>query len=368
MAERANRSHHNNLTTLERWGLKAAAVIAVGATALTLSGCGNEQAGATADRPAASAQATPDSNESSPTPRETTSSSPETTNPFEMGETKLANSKVYNELSKSDQAEIEKDSQLSLEEFEKLAPEKRAMVALVLSDAHSAEYIKGVGSLVMPGNNGQPLNDINIPALNKHHQNAAQNLYDWVRESTPSDLTTFNNGQPYFDTTFKFGIAAAMASSGDPKLLEDAKKVVGGTLHHGSEEVTGGGAAYDQEGWGNFTQRMQDLDAMSKGRENTLQYLGYPNAGTDRHHFANAPSGPFKDKPAHVALGFQVYDPTTQSMKDGANSAGLTAASYQVIVYTGADGRARSTWTEYQTTSDSLANGVGPLEQNTQPK
>lgn len=361
MAERINRSHNK----LQEWGLKGAAIIALGAAGLGLVGCGNEKAGAShTPETTASASATPGSNESSPTPSETTSSSPETANQFEMGETKLANSKVYNELSKSDQAEIEKNSQLSLEEFEKLAPEKRAMVALVLSDAHSAEYIKGVGTLVMPGNYGQPLNDVNMPALNKEHQNVAQDLYDWVRKSTPNDLTASNNGQPYFDTALKFGIAGALASSGDPKLLNDAKKIVGGTLHHGSEEVAGGGVAYDQEGWGNFTQRMKDLDAMSKSRKNTLQYFGYPNAGTDRHRFVDAPSGPFQGKPAHVALGFEVYDPTTQSMQEGANSAGITGASYQVIVYTGADGRARSTWTEYQTASDPLANGVGPFEQN----
>jgi hypothetical protein len=360
MAERTPRSHN----IFQEWKLKGAAAIALGAIALT--GCGAEHAGAshTPDRPAATASATPGSNESSPTPNETASTSPETTKSFEMGETVLAKSEVYSNLSELDQTSVEKNAQLSFQDFEKLPPEERAMVALVLSDAHSAEYIKGVGDLVLPGNNGQPLKDIYIPALDKH-SNAAQDLYDWVLKSTPEDVTPSNNGQPYFQVQLERAIAAAMASTGDPKLLEDAKKIVAGSLYHGSEPVANAdGAAADQDTWGHLTQRINDLRNMSDTKTDTLPDLGYPNAGTDRHHFANAVGGVFDGYPAGVTLGFQVYNAETQQMEDGVNSDGAGAAAYQVVVYKDKSGQPHSTWTESETTASADGSGIGLLEPN----
>jgi len=161
MAERINRGHNK----LQEWGLKGVAIIALGAAGLGLVGCGNEKAGAShAPETTASASATPGSNESSPAPSESASNSPETTKSFEMGETVLTNSLVYNELSKLDQTEVEKNSQLSFMEFEKLSPEERAMVALVLSDAHSKDYLDGVKNLVQPGNYGKSMGEILNPA------------------------------------------------------------------------------------------------------------------------------------------------------------------------------------------------------------
>jgi len=357
MAERF-RSHNK----LQEWGLKGAALIALGTLALTA--CGNEKAdaGHAPDRPAASASATPGSSESSTTPSETASSSPETTKSFEMGETVLANSTVYNELSKSDQTEVEKNSQLSFMQFEKLSPEERAMVALVLSDAHSKEYIEGVGDLVLPGNNNQPLKDIYIPALDKH-SNAAQDLYDWTLKSTPEDVKASNNGQPYFQVQFERAIAAAMASTGDPQLLEDAKKIMGGSSYRGTEEVVGGGPAYDAYGI-QLTERINDLRTMSETKTNTLKDLGYPDAGTDRHHFANAVGGPFDGYPANVTLGFVIYNPETQSLEEGVNSDGAGAAAYQVIVFKDKNGHSRSTWAESESTASPDGSGIGVLEPN----
>jgi hypothetical protein len=360
MAERINRGHNR----LQEWGLKGAALFALGTLALTA--CGNEKAdaGHMPDRPAASASATPGSSESSPTPSETTSKSPETTKSFEMAETVLANSTVYNELSPAEQTEVEKNSQLSFMQFEKLSPEERAMVALVLSDAHSKEYIKGVGDLVLPGNNNQPLKDIYIPALDKH-SNAAQDLYDWTLKSTPEDVKPSNNGQPYFQVQFERAIAAAMASTGDPQLLEDAKKIMGGSLYHGSEGVANAdGPAYDADGWGHLTERINELRTMSETKTNTLKDLGYPDAGTDRHHFANAVGGPFDGYPANVTLGFVVYNPDTQSLEEGINSDGAGAAAYQVVVFKDKNGHPRSTWTESETTTSADGSGIGVLEPN----
>lgn len=360
MAERINRGHNK----LQEWGLKGAALVALGAIALT--GCGTEKAGAShgSDRPAASASATPGSNESSQTPSETASNSPEKTNSMEMGETVLTNSPVYNELSKLDQTEVEKNSQLSFMEFEKLSPEERAMAALVLSDAHSKEYIEGVGDLVLPGNGGQPLKDIYIPALDKH-SNAAQDLYDWTLKSTPEDVKPSNNGQPYFQVQFERAIAAAMASTGDPKLLEDAKKVMGGSVYHGSESVVNSnGPAYDVDEWGHLTERINELRTMSETKNNTLKDLGFPDAGTDRHHFANAVGGPFDGYPASVTLGFELYNAETHSMEQGVNSDGAGAAMYQVVVFKDKNGHPRSTWAESQTTTSPDGSGIGILEPN----
>lgn len=361
MAERINRGHNK----LQEWGLKGAAIIALGAAGLGLVGCGNEKAGAShAPETTASASATPGSSESSPTPSETSSKSPETTKSFEMGETVLANSTVYNELSPTEQTDVEKNSQLSFMQFEKLSPEERAMVALVLSDAHSKEYIDGVGDLVLPGNNNQPLKDIYIPALDKH-SNAAQDLYDWTLKSTPEDVKASNNGQPYFQVQFERAIAAAMASTGDAQLLEDAKKIMGGSLYHGSEGVANAdGPAYDAEGWGHLTERINALRSMNETKTNTLKDFGYPDAGTDRHHFANAVGGPFDGYPANVTLGFVTYNPETQSLEEGVNSDGAGAAAYQVVVFKDKNGHPRSTWTESETTTSADGSGIGVLEPN----
>lgn len=362
MAERINTRSHNKL---QEWGLKGAALVALGALALT--GCGTEKAGAghAPDRPAASASATPGSNESSQTPSETASSSPETTKSIEMGETKLANSKVYNELDRLDQTQVEKNSQLSFMEFMKLPVEERALEARVLSDAHSAEYIKAAGELILPGSGNKPLKDSYIPALNKH-SNAAQDNYDWAFNSTPEDVVPSNNAHPYFQVQFERAIAAAMASTGDPKLLEDAKKIVGGTLYHGDESVVNeSGPAYDVDEWGHLTERVNELRTMNETKNDSLQYLGYPTSGTNRHHFDNAVGGPFDGYPASVTLGFEIYNPETQSSESGVNSDGAGAAVYQVVVYKDKKGHPRSVWTEFQTTPDVNGQGVGVLEPNT---
>ena len=381
MAERINRSH-DNLKPWERMGLKIAAIAALGAVALT--GCGTEHAGAShsPDRPTASASATPGSSESSPTPSETAGSLSH--DPAEglknakaelakMGETNLANSTVYNELSPSEQTEVEKNSQLSFMQFEKLSPEERAVVARVLSDAHSKEYLEGAKHLVLPGNYGKPMGEIlsaaesYIPAGVADKQgkvNGAQDLYYWALSATPEDVVPSNNGQPYFQVQFERAIAAAMASTGDPQLLEDAKKIVGGSLYHGSEDVVSGGPAYDVEEWGHLTQRVNDLRTMNETKSNTLQVLGYPDAGTDRHHFANAVGGPYDGYPANVALGFEVYNSETQSLEPGVNNDGAGAASYQVVLFKDKNGHSRSTWAEFQTTASPDGSGIGVLEPN----
>lgn len=378
MAERINRGHNK----LQEWGLKGAALVALGAIALT--GCGTEKAGAShsPDRPAASASATPGSNESSQSPSETASSSPETTKPMEMGETKLANSKVYNELSESDQTAVEKNSQLSFDDFEKLPVDERAMVALVLSDAHSAEYLEGVKNVEMPGNGvKQNAEGVNVPKTlgdilteplayipanapkEDGKVNVAQDLYYWSLASTPEDITSSNNGQPYFQVQFERAIAAAMASTGDAKLLEDAKKIVGGSLYHGSEPVANApGAAADQDGWGNITDRVNELRTMNETKVNPLKYLGFPDAGTDRHDFAMETDGPFKGHPGTVSLGFIEYDPTTHSMVQGVNSDGAAAATYKLTKFATKDGHHRAVWTQLQ--EDASDTGV-VLEPNT---
>ena len=371
MAERINRGHNK----LQEWGLKGVAIIALGAAGLGLVGCGNEKAGAShTPETTASASATPGSSESSPAPSESASNSPETTKSFEMGETVLTNSLVYNELSKLDQTEVEKNSQLSFMEFEKLSPEERAMVALVLSDAHSKDYLDGVKNLVQPGNYGKSMGEILNPAESyipkgvadaNGNVNVAQDMYYWTLTSTPEDVKPSNNGQPYFTVQFERAIAAAMASTGDPKLLEDAKKIMGGSLYHGSEGVANAdGPAYDAEGWGHLTERVNDLRTMNETKTDTLKDLGFPDAGTDRHHFANAVGGPFDGYPANVTLGFEVYDPTTQSLQEGVNSDGAGAAAYQVVVFKDKNGHPRSTWTESETTASPDGSGIGVLEPN----
>lgn len=380
MAERINRSHNR----LQEWGLKGAAIIALGAAGLGLVGCGNEKAGAShAPETTASASATPGSSESSPTPSETTSKSPETTKSFEMGETVLANSIVYNELSPADQAEVEKNSQLSFTQFEKLAPEERAMVALVLSDAHSSEYLKGVEGVVLPGNykmnkdgmrEKASLGDMRVPSASYIPESekakskdgkvaVSQDLYYWTLNSTPEDVVASNNGQPYFTVQFERAIAAAMASTGNPQLLEDAKRIVGGSNYRGAEEVVGGGPAYDAYG-GHLTERINDLQTISETKTDSLKYLGYPNANPDRHYFANAVGGPFDGSPAKVILGFATYNPDTQQMEDGVNNDGSGAASYQVVVYKDKNGHPRSTWAESESTSSPDGSGIGVLEPN----
>lgn len=357
MAERINRSH-DNLKPLERVGLKLAAVVAVGATALTLAGCGSEKAdaGHSPDRPAATASATPGSNESSPAPSETTSSSPETTQSMEMGETKLANSKVYTELDHLDQASVEKDSQLALTDFEQLPVDRRAMVARVLSDAHADEYIKGVKDLVIPGNNG-PLGDVNIPALGGH-VNAAQQQYDWATKATPIDVTPSDNAQPYYEVQLERAIAAAMASTGDQKLLDDAEKIVAGTIYNSGDQA-------NDSNFGDLANRLDALRKMNETKTNTLEYLGFPTAGTDRHNFANEMDGPFAGYPGTVSLGFVVYDPETKvADKEAANSDGAAAAVYKLTKYTDKNGHPRAIWTELQTTPDPSGQGVGVLEPN----
>jgi len=378
MAERF-RSHNK----LQEWGLKGAALITLGTLALTA--CGNEKAdaGHAPDRPAASASATPGSSESSTTPSETASSSPETTKSFEMGETVLANSTVYNELSKSDQTEVEKNSQLSFMQFEKLSPEERAMVALVLSDAHADKFLEGVEGVILPGNyktnkdgmrEKASLGDMRVPSSSYIPESekakstdgkvtVAQDLYYWTLNSTPEDVVASNNGQPYFTVQFERAIAAAMASTGNPQLLEDAKKIMGGSNYRGTEEVVGGGPAYDAYG-GHLTERINDLRTMSETKTDTLEYLGYPNANPDRHHFANAVGGPFDGYPANVTLGFATYNPDTQQMEDGVNNDGSGAAAYQVIVYKDKNGHPRSTWAESESTTSPDGSGIGVLEPN----
>jgi len=383
MAERMNRGH-NKLKPWERLG-SLAAVVALGTAAI--AGCASETvaAGHGPDRPAASASATPGSSESSPAPSESASTSPEKTKSFEMGETVLTNSTVYNELSELGQTDVEKNAHLSFMDFEKLPLEERAMVALVLSDAHSSEYLEGAKNVILPGNYKMnkdglrvkaSLGDVRVPsssyipdsekAKNKDGKvSVAQDLYYWTLNSTPEDVVASNNGQPYFQVQFERGIAAAMASTGNPKLLEDAKKIMGGSLYHGSEGVANAsGPAYDVNEWGHLTERINELRTMSETKTDTLKYLGYPDAVSDRHYFANVIGGPFDGYPASVTLGFQTYNPDTQSMKDGVNSDGAGAAAYHDVVFEDKDGRSRSTWVESETTANPDGAGIGVLMPN----
>jgi len=367
MAERMNRGH-NKLKPWERLG-SLAAVVALGTAAI--AGCASETvaAGHGPDRPAASASATPGSSESSPAPSESASTSPEKTKSFEMGETVLTNSTVYNELSELGQTDVEKNAQLSFMDFEKLPLEERAMVALVLSDAHSKEYLDGVKTVVQPGNYGKSMGEILSTAESyipkgvadaNGKVNAAQDLYYWTLSSTPEDVTASNNGQPYFMVQFERAIAGAMASTGNPKLLEDAKKIMGGSLYHGSEGVANAsGPAYDVNEWGHLTERINSLRAMSETKTDTLKYLGVPDAGTNRHYFVDQAGGP-----SNVTLGFQIYNPDTQSMEDGVNSDGAGAAAYHDVVFKDKDGRSRFTWVESETTASPDGIGIGVLVPN----
>jgi hypothetical protein len=330
---RTQAEHHDDTKRFrDRVSTKLGAGVIAVLTAGLLAGCGGPNR-SSADHvptsPSVSASATPGSNETSPAPSET-STAPE------VKETLLTNSEVFNKMTAADQAMIEKDIKLSFDDFDQLDAGERSKVALVLMDAHSTEYLQAAGELVVPGNFGRPLKDIYSPATGQHH-NVALEDYQRALASTPDKITATDNSAPYMLNQFETAIAFYMAKSGDPQLLEDAKKIVGGALVWQGD---GADAAH-----GDLNDKIKQLEQVSSNKQDDAKYLRFPNAGTASHYFTIYLEGQYKNKPNGVVVGFQVYDPTSQSSVAGPNEDGMTACSYAAAQFPLKNGTQQANWT-----------------------
>lgn len=122
--------------------LKAGAVIAIGATALTGCKAGAEQTPTTPTPPVEQTQpevpVTPAPEVSEP-PTETEPSSPETVTTYEVD---VSQSELYNNLSSADKEKVDKYLDMSLEDFEALEATDRSLATYVLMDAGHEHYIE----------------------------------------------------------------------------------------------------------------------------------------------------------------------------------------------------------------------------------
>lgn len=306
-----------------------AGVIAV-LTAGLLAGCGPSKSGAeqgpTGTSTSASAPSTP--GENSPSPSET-STAPE------VKETVLTNSEVFNKMTAADQALIAKDVKLSFDDFDQLDLAERSKVALVLMDAHSAEYLEAAGELVIPGNNGQKLKDIYAP-VDGSHTNVAKTDYQLALGSTPDKITATDNSWPYVLNQFETAIAFYIAKSGDPQLLEDAKKIIGGGMRWQGADA--------DAGRGDLGSKIKQLEQVSASKQDDAKYLRFPNADTASHYFTIYLEGQYKNKPNAVYVGFEVYDPTSQSFQLGPNEDGMTGCGYAAVPFPLKDGSGQANW------------------------
>jgi len=329
---------------LKEWGVKGTAIVALGAGAMFMAGCGpsNSHADhAPTTPPAATASQTPGSHETSP------SQSPSSSETEQSSEVKLTDSEVFNNMSAADQATVEKDSKLSFDQFEHLDANERSLTALVLMDAGSKEYIKDAGELVLPGYFGHPLKDIYAPATGQH-TNVAEKYYQTALTTTNSELTKSNDVAPYYYTQYGVAIAFQYAKTGDPQNLETAKKLVGGLMALAGEQA--------DETHGNLSELVSQLEQVSTSKTDPDTTLHFPLASDQGSDLTSV---------NERVVTFNVYDSATQSRIPGANELGQTAAGYQPgSVVKLKDGSTIQTWRLAESSSEP---GGGLLSQAVTP-
>lgn len=195
-----------------------------------MAGCGSP----VRHLPSQPAAAAPATTSAQPTPSPTTTTAAGTG--ADTTPTNLAASTLYGQLTRTDQATVARDLKLPFKDFLKLKYAERAKVSSVITDAH----IKAT--------------------LAKYRTDPTFGSYidsDWNVGQNPTRTSLIaNTDGPVVNVWFKQATAFNMAASGDPALLEDAKKILAGTVELASKSdsdlyLTAG---YEQE-----TQELQDV-------------------------------------------------------------------------------------------------------------
>lgn len=318
--------------------MKGAAIVAMGASAMFMAGCGpsNSHADhAPTTPPAATASQTPGSHETSP------SQSPSSSETQQSSELKLTDSEVFNSMSAADQAKVEKDVKLSFDQFEQLDYQERSLVTFALVDAGSKDYIKEAGELVLPGHFGDPLKDIYAPATGQH-TNLAEEYYKVATTTLNTEMTIDNDAAPYFYQQYALGVAFDQAKTGDQQGLENAKKIVGGLLFWTGDKADASN--------GNLAGLISQLEEASTNKSDPDTALHFPQSTIDAHNWVSRNS---------IILTFKTYDSATQSYKPGQNELGNTGAVYQPGPQVKLkDGTTVQSWVLNETSSDGSTWGT----------